>query len=148
MQVTNHAREGSTLTLKFRTDVNGSPKQGYIWSHKQEFCPPIFLKKILFESGLLTLLNLFTNTTALRVTMGSIRCLPRCVPIELLEITIKQICSVLVQRGHRSVISLIQMIILDIFVYIIFHGGNTTCVNICHQKENNSGKITTNANLI
>ena len=37
---------GCTLTSKIRADVTRSPKQGYQWSHKKEWCPPIiFLKK-------------------------------------------------------------------------------------------------------
>ena len=31
-----------TLVLKPREDINGSPKQGYYWSHKKDLCPQNF----------------------------------------------------------------------------------------------------------
>ena len=36
----------STLALKPKADVIRSPKQGYQWPHKTEWCPTNFLKKI------------------------------------------------------------------------------------------------------
>ena len=38
------ARE-STLALKPRADVTGSPKQGHQWPHKKDLCPTKILKK-------------------------------------------------------------------------------------------------------
>ena len=34
-----------TLALKPRGDVTRSPKQGYQWPHKKDFCPPKTLEK-------------------------------------------------------------------------------------------------------
>ena len=40
IQVTKHAKEGSTLALKPRRDVTRSAKQGYQWPHKKDLRPP------------------------------------------------------------------------------------------------------------
>ena len=43
-----HLCSSHRLTLKPRTDVTKSPKQGYQWPHENDLCPPNFFLKILF----------------------------------------------------------------------------------------------------
>ena len=40
MQVTKHASKEPTLALKPGADNTRSPKQGYQWPHKKDWCPP------------------------------------------------------------------------------------------------------------
>ena len=45
MQVKKQATEGSTQAMISRTEVTRSQKQEYQWSHKKDWCPPIFFLK-------------------------------------------------------------------------------------------------------
>ena len=44
-QARKHAKKGSSIALKPRADVTRSPKRGYQWPDKKDFCPSKILKK-------------------------------------------------------------------------------------------------------